>query len=85
VTEAKLVDVNEERRKWTRNGRRIKDALAEANSVIKLVTGMVGELLKLFLAAVGAGGLGYAMWQDTKSDIARHATPPALVKPQEGK
>ena len=89
MTEAKLLEVSDNAQKPRSHGRRGMDkvayALLEIQRVIKLAGGVVGELSKFFLAAVGAGSLGYAAWQDFKSDMARNATPPALVKPKEAK
>lgn len=82
---ARPLEASAERRNWTRNGRRVRDMMVEAASVIKLAVGIVSALSALFLAAIGAGSVGYAAYQDFKAQIARDSTPPAMVKQKETK
>lgn len=81
MSEAKLLEVTDERRK-RRRGRRVDDVMLGTAHIIKLAVGIVSALSAFFLAAIGAGSVGYAAWQDFKTQMARDATPPAMVKPK---
>lgn len=78
MSDAKLLDASEERRKRTRNGRRTRDFLVEADSIIKLISKMVAEVLKLLLWAISAGMLVETAMQEWRIQHSKFKTPPAL-------
>lgn len=52
---------------------------------IKLATGIITVSSAAFLAAVGAGSLGYAAWQDFKYQMAHDKVPRAMAEQIEEK
>lgn len=72
--------MSDERKSRQSHGRRWYDDLTSTvTGVGKLAVAVISTCLLVYMAGIGAYTVGYAKWQEHKSDIARNATPPAFT------